>query len=103
MPISSNGGLVRHSKAQFRMPPFAGDVTYIDGEVIAKEAESAFGAPLVTVKLRMTNQDGGVLLDGTAEVELLFRVGGPPGMPDEGESATPPAAEAFPTEPNKGS
>jgi hypothetical protein len=38
--------------------------------VIAKEAESAFGAPLVTVKLRMTNQDGGVILDGTAEVEL---------------------------------
>ncbi len=33
----------------------------------------------------------------------LFRVGAPPGMPDEGEPVTPPAAEAFPTEPNKGS
>ena len=65
-----NDGLVRHSKAQFRGPPFEGDVTYTDGEIIAKETESAFGAPLVTVKLRMTNQDGGVILDGTAEVEL---------------------------------
>jgi acyl dehydratase len=69
---AGNDGFVRHSKAQFRGPPFEGDVTYIDGEVVAKEAESAYGAALVTVKLRMTNQDGGVLLDGTAEVEVPF-------------------------------
>jgi acyl dehydratase len=67
---AGNDGLVRHSKARFQEPPFEGDVTYTDGEVIAKEPESAFGAPLVTVKLRMTNQDGGVILDGTAELEL---------------------------------
>ena len=45
-------------------------MTYTDAEVIAKEPESAYGAPLVTVKLRMTNQDGVVLLDGTAELEV---------------------------------
>jgi hypothetical protein len=42
----------------------------IDGEVTAKEAESAFGVPLVSVKVRMTNQDGVVLVDGVAELEL---------------------------------
>lgn len=63
-------GYVRHSKAGFRGPAFEGDVTYFEGEVVAKEVESAFGLPLVTVKLRLTNQDGGVLVDATAEVEL---------------------------------
>jgi hypothetical protein len=60
----------RHSKMQFRGPSFEGDVTYVDGEVIAKEAESAFGVPLVSVKVRMTNQDAVVLVDGVAELEL---------------------------------
>jgi acyl dehydratase len=55
---------------QFRGPSFEGDVTYVDGEVTAKEPESAFGVPLVTVKVRMTNQDGVALVDGLAEVEL---------------------------------
>ncbi len=63
-------GMVRHSKAPFRAPAFEGDITYLDGEVIAKETETAFGVPLVTVKVRMTNQDGAVLVDATAEVEL---------------------------------
>jgi len=67
---AGHDGMARHSKAQFRAPAFEGDVTYVDGEVIAKEADSAFGMPLVTVKVRMTNQDGGVLVDATAEVEL---------------------------------
>ena len=67
---AGHDGMVRHSKASFRGPAFEGDITYFDGEVVAKEAESAFGVPLVTVKLRLTNQDGGVLVDATAEVEL---------------------------------
>jgi acyl dehydratase len=67
---AGNDGLVRHNKARFAGPAFEGDVTFIDGEVVAKEPESAFGVPLVTVKVRMTNQDGGVLVDATAEVEL---------------------------------
>ena len=67
---AGHDGMVRHSKASFRGPAFEGDITYFDGEVIAKEADSAFGVPLVTVKLRLTNQDGTVLVDATAEVEL---------------------------------
>ena len=67
---AGNDGLVRHSKMQFRGPSFEGDVTYVDGEVCAREAESAFGVPLVSVEVRMTNQEGVVLVDGVAEVEL---------------------------------
>ncbi len=67
---AGNDGMVRHSKMQFRGPSFEGDVTYVDGEVAAKEAESAFGVPLVSVKVRMTNQEGVVLVDGVAELEL---------------------------------
>lgn len=63
-------GMVRHSKASFRLPAFEGDATYFDAEVVGKEPESAWGAPLVQVKVRLTNQDGGVLVDCTAEVEL---------------------------------
>jgi acyl dehydratase len=65
-------GMVRHSKADFRGPAFEGDVTYFDAEVVGRYAESAWGVPLVQVKLRLTNQDGGVLVDCTAEVELPF-------------------------------
>src|SRR6202045_2044004 len=67
---AGNNGMVRHSKMQFRGPSFEGDVTYVDGEVTAKEPESAFGVPLVSVKVRMTNQDAVVLVDGVAELEL---------------------------------
>jgi acyl dehydratase len=67
---AGHDGMVRHSKAQFRAPAFEGDITYVDGEVVAKQAESSFGGPLVTVQLRMTNQDAAVLVDATAEVEL---------------------------------
>ena len=67
---AGHDGMLRHSKAQFRGPAFEGDVTYVDGEVIAKEADSAFGVPLVTVQVRMTNQDGEAVADTTAKVEL---------------------------------
>jgi hypothetical protein len=30
------------------------------------------GVPLVTIKVQLTNQDGAVLVDGTAEVEVDF-------------------------------
>ena len=67
---AGHDGKICHSKSEFRSPAFEGDVTYFDGEVVDKEAESEWGVPLVQVKLRMTNQDGGVLVDSTAEVEL---------------------------------
>ena len=67
---AGHDGFVRHTKASFRGPAFEGDVTYFQGEVIAKEAESSWGVPLATVKVRLANQDGSVLVDATAEVEL---------------------------------
>ena len=67
---AGHDGLVRHSNVSFRAPYFEGDVTYVDGEVIGKDANSSWGVPLVQVALRMTNQDGTLLVDGTAEVEL---------------------------------
>jgi acyl dehydratase len=67
---AGHDGMLRHSKAQFRGPAFEGDITFVDGEVVAKQPDSAFGVPLVQIQLQMTNQDGGVLVDATAEVEL---------------------------------
>lgn len=67
---AGHDGYIRHSKSQFRSPAFEGDVTYVDAEVAAKTAESAFGMPTVTVKAKLTNQDGATLVDATLEVEL---------------------------------
>jgi acyl dehydratase len=67
---AGHDGMVRHTKASFRGPAFEGDVTYFDAEVTGTEPESAWGVPVVQVRLRLTNQDGGVLADCTAEVEL---------------------------------
>ncbi|WP_207938618.1 FAS1-like dehydratase domain-containing protein [Actinomadura darangshiensis] len=69
---AGNDGMVRHSKADFRGPAFEGDATYFDAEVVDKTAESQWGVPLVQVRLRLTDQDGGVLVSCTAEVELPF-------------------------------
>ena len=49
---------------------YEGDVTYIDGEVIEKKDDSAWGEPLVTVAVQMTNQDGNVLATGKVDAEL---------------------------------
>lgn len=69
---AGHDGMVRHSKARFAGPAFEGDVTYFEGEIVEKHAETVWGVPLVTVKVRLANQDGGVLVDATAEVELPF-------------------------------
>jgi acyl dehydratase len=65
-------GFIWHSKSQFRGPAFEGDITYVDGEVVEKHDQSAYGVPVVVVKTRLTNQEGGVLVDATAEVQLPF-------------------------------
>jgi acyl dehydratase len=67
---AGHDGYIWHSKAQFRGPAFEGDVTYFDGEVIAKQLEAANGRPSVTVKVRLANQDGVTLVDASAEVEV---------------------------------
>lgn len=63
-------GFVWHSRAQFRSPAFEGDVTYLQGEVVDKIDQSAYGMPVVQVKVQQTTQDGDVILSATAEVEL---------------------------------
>jgi acyl dehydratase len=67
---AGHDGMVRHSKVAFKTPYFEGDVTYMDAEVIEKITESEWGVPLVKVKVEITNQDGTVLVGGTAEIEL---------------------------------
>jgi Acyl dehydratase len=63
---------VRHTKADFRGPAFEGDVTFFEGEVVDKQEGSSWGTPLVTVKVKLTNQDGGILVTSTNEVELPY-------------------------------
>lgn len=63
-------GFIWHSRSQFRGPAFEGDITYVDGEVIGKEAETSYGVALVMVKITLMNQDGGILVDSKAEVEV---------------------------------
>jgi acyl dehydratase len=67
---AGHDGMVRHSRVSFRAPYFEGDATYVDGEVTGKQADSVWGGPLVSIKLQMTNQDGVLILDGAAEVEV---------------------------------
>ena len=69
---AGHNGYIWHSKSSFRGPAFEGDVTYIDGEIIEKRDQSPYGTPVVVVKIQMTNQDGGVLVDATAEVKLPY-------------------------------
>jgi acyl dehydratase len=69
---AGHDGLVRHTKADFRGPAFEGDVTFFDGEVIAKDETSVWGTPLVTVKVKLTNQDGTTLVSSINEVELPY-------------------------------
>lgn len=63
-------GFLRHSSMQYRTPPFEGDVTYVDGEVVQTAVDPVLGVPVASVKVVMTNQDGAVLASGTVEVEL---------------------------------
>jgi acyl dehydratase len=70
---AGHDGRVRHTKLAIKGPAFEGDATYIDGEVVEVEALSPLlGVPLATIKVRLTNQDGVVLIDGTSQVEVDF-------------------------------
>jgi hypothetical protein len=63
-------GFVRHSAVQYRFPPFEGDASLLDAEVVDKRKDATLGAHLVTIELVMTNQDGAVLAKGPVEVQL---------------------------------
>ncbi|MCB2072931.1 MAG: MaoC family dehydratase N-terminal domain-containing protein [Novosphingobium sp.] len=67
---AGHDGYVWHSVTQFRSPAFEGDITYVDGEIVEKIEQSAYGMPVVKVQTRMTTQDGETILKGTAEVSL---------------------------------
>jgi acyl dehydratase len=69
---AGHDGYIWHSKSQFRSPAFEGDVTFIDGEVIEKRDASSYGMPVAVVRVQMTSQDGGSLVDATAEVQLPY-------------------------------
>ena len=69
---AGHDGYVRHSKCQFRSPAFEGDVTYFEGEVAAKNAESAYGFPTITLKVKLFNQDAETLVNADVEVELPY-------------------------------
>jgi len=67
---AGHDGYIWHSKSQFRGPAFEGDVTYFDGEVVAKALDTPQGVPLVTIKLSLKNQEGSVLVDAQAELGM---------------------------------
>jgi acyl dehydratase len=63
-------GFIRHSKLQYRTPPFVGDVTFVDGTVVERREDDFLGVGIVTVEIEMTNQDDIVVARGGVEVEL---------------------------------
>jgi hypothetical protein len=63
-------GFIRHSKVDYRAPVFEGDLALLHGEVRDQRFEPLLGVRLVTVDIRMVNQDDVVLARGFAEVEL---------------------------------
>jgi acyl dehydratase len=67
---AGHDGFIWHCKSQFRGPAFEGDVTYFDGEIVAKQIESPYGVPVVTVKVKLVNQDGAPLVEAQAEVQV---------------------------------
>jgi hypothetical protein len=64
--------MVRHAKSDFRSPAFEGDVTYFDGEVVDKIENSAWGFPVVQIKVKLTDQNGNTVVSSLNEVELPY-------------------------------
>lgn len=67
---AGHDGMVRHAKSAFRGPAFEGDVTFIEGTVLQKIEDSAWGFPVVQIEVIMTNQNGKVIVKALSEVEL---------------------------------
>ncbi|MFY9587435.1 MAG: MaoC family dehydratase N-terminal domain-containing protein [Actinomycetota bacterium] len=63
-------GFVRHSQIQYRFPPFEGDASLLDAEVVDKREDATLGVHLVTLEFVMSNQDAAVLAKGPVEVQL---------------------------------
>ena len=67
---AGDNGTIRHSNIQYRFPPYEGNVSFLNGEVAAKQYDPRLGLGLVTVNVIMTNQDGAVTAKGPVDVEL---------------------------------
>ncbi len=63
-------GEILHSNMQYRSPALTGDLTYLNGEVLAVDQAGADGRPIATVRVIMTNQREEVMASGRAEVRL---------------------------------
>jgi len=61
-------GFVLHSDMKYRFPALTGDLSYIDGTVVAVEHER--GGPVATVEVEMTTHEGAVMAGGRARVRL---------------------------------
>jgi acyl dehydratase len=62
-------GTLASSTAQYRNPAFAGDATYLRGEVIDKRVERR-RRHLVTVRVELRNQEDAVMAKATVQAEL---------------------------------
>jgi acyl dehydratase len=67
---AGHDGLVRYSNTAFRGPAYEGDVTYLDAQVSDRQELSSWGAPLVSLAVKMTNQEGGLMAQGKVDIEL---------------------------------
>ena len=67
---AGDAGFIRHSKLQYRFPPFEGDLTLLNAEVADKGRDADLAIDLVTLALTLTNQHAVVIAQGNVEVEL---------------------------------
>jgi acyl dehydratase len=61
---------VLHSDFKYTGPALTGDMTYMDGEVVAVDHDHPSGQPVATVAATMTTQTGTIMSKGKAEVLL---------------------------------
>jgi len=63
-------GFVQHTNVRYMFPAFVGDVTYMTGKVIKKQADAAGKRCIVAIDVEMKNQDGALMAKGPAEISL---------------------------------
>ena len=66
-------GFIVHSNSRYIGPALTGDVTYLTGKVIKKEADETSGYGIVTVDVEMKNQEGRLMAKGPAEVQFPLK------------------------------
>jgi len=66
-------GVIVHSDSRYIGPALTGDVTYLTGRVIKKEADTASGYGTVAVDVEMKNQEGRLMAKGPADVQFPLK------------------------------